>query len=92
MWTCAARSALLLVALAMPAVAAPPPGAQGCDGCHGQRAEAVIPPLRGRGADDVAAALLAFRRGERPATVMDRIARGFSEDELRAIAAYVVAP
>jgi cytochrome c553 len=28
----------------------------------------------------------AFRSGARPATVMDRIAKGFTEDEVRAIA------
>jgi cytochrome c553 len=31
----------------------------------------------------------AFRTGERPATVMDRIARGFTDEEARAIAAWV---
>jgi len=29
-----------------------------------------------------------FRSGKRPATVMDRIAKGFSDDEIRAIAAW----
>ena len=33
----------------------------------------------------------AFRAGERPATVMDRIAKGFSDDEMRAIAAWYAA-
>jgi cytochrome c553 len=31
----------------------------------------------------------AFRTGERQATVMDRIANGFTDDETRAIAAWV---
>ena len=30
-----------------------------------------------------------FRSGARPATVMDRIAKGFTEDETRAIAAWL---
>jgi cytochrome c553 len=51
-----------------------------------------VPVLQGRTPDDVAAAMRAFREGRRPATVMDRIARGFSEDEARAIAAAVVVP
>ncbi len=34
------------------------------------------------------AAMQAFRTGQRPATVMDRIARGFSDDEIKAIAAW----
>jgi len=51
-----------------------------------------VPVLQGRTPDDVAEAMRAFREGRRPATVMDRIARGFSEDEARAIAAAVVVP
>jgi sulfide dehydrogenase cytochrome subunit len=31
----------------------------------------------------------AFRTGARPATVMDRIAKGFTDEEIRAIAAWV---
>ena len=34
------------------------------------------------------AAMQAFRNGQRPATVMDRIAKGFSDDEIKAIAAW----
>jgi cytochrome c553 len=34
----------------------------------------------------------AFRSRERPSTVMGRIARGFSDDEIRAIAAWVAEP
>jgi cytochrome c553 len=36
------------------------------------------------------AAMQAYRSGQRPATVMDRIAKGFSDDEIRAIAAWFV--
>ena len=42
-------------------------------------------------ADQIAAALAAFRSGERPATVMNRIAKGFSEAESLAIAEWVAA-
>jgi cytochrome c553 len=31
-----------------------------------------------------------FRSGQRPATVMDRIAKGFSDDEIEAIEAWFV--
>jgi len=31
----------------------------------------------------------AFRSGQRPSTVMGRIAKGFSEEEIRRIAAWV---
>jgi cytochrome c553 len=33
----------------------------------------------------------AYRAGERPASVMDRIARGFSDEEIQAIAAWISA-
>lgn len=87
----APRLALLLV-LAMPAFAEEaPPGASSCLGCHSPtRAGAAIPPLRGRDPAEVATLLRAFREGTVPATVMDRLARGFSEAESRAIAEWVV--
>jgi cytochrome c553 len=45
--------------------------------------------VRGREPAEIVAAMQAFRAGERPATVMDRIAKGFSDDEIRAIAAWL---
>jgi sulfide dehydrogenase cytochrome subunit len=71
--------------------AAPPPGASSCSGCHPPSAsvETKVPPLRGQDPAAIVAAILAFRSGERPATVMGRIAKGFSDDEIRAIAAWV---
>ena len=38
---------------------------------------------------EIVAAMQAFRTGERPATVMDRIAKGFTDEETRAIAAWL---
>jgi cytochrome c553 len=35
--------------------------------------------------------MAAFRDGSRPATVMTRIAKGFSDDELHAITAWLAA-
>jgi cytochrome c553 len=69
--------------------AAPPPGASSCSGCHG--AGAAPPALTGRNATEIVAALDAFRTGTRPATVMDRIAKGFSHDQSVAIAAWFAA-
>ncbi|MBR0667442.1 cytochrome C [Roseomonas hellenica] len=87
----APRLALLLL-LAVPAHAEEaPPGASGCFGCHSPtRADAAIPSLRGRDPAEVATLLRAFREGTRPSTVMDRLARGFTEAESRTIAAWVV--
>lgn len=73
--------------------AEPPPGATSCSGCHppAASAETKLPPLRGQNAAEIVAAMEAFRSGERPSTVMGRIAKGFSDDEIRAIAAWLAA-
>ena len=81
----AVTAALVLCLVAPGALAqSAPPGALACGGCHG--AAGAVPPLQGRGAAEIAAAMQAFRTGARPATVMDRIAKGFSDDESKAIA------
>jgi cytochrome c553 len=66
--------------------ASPPPGALSCSGCHG--GVAPLPALAGRDPAVVVGALDGFRDGTRQATVMDRIAKGFSHDEVVAIAAW----
>ena len=84
----------MAVAWYQPLLAAsdPPPGATSCSGCHSPGATAsVIPRLYGRDAGDIATAMAGFRDGSRPATVMNRIAKGFTDDELRAIAAWLAA-
>jgi cytochrome c553 len=81
----------LLIPLAGPAVAAEaPPGASSCSGCHPVSAavQTPVPRLVGRRAAEIVAAMQGFRTGQRPATVMDRIAKGFSDDETAAIAAW----
>ena len=69
--------------------AAPPPGALSCSGCHG--GVAPLPVLAGRDPDEVIARMDEFRSGTTTATVMDRIAKGFTDDEIRAIAAWYAA-
>ncbi len=70
-----------------------PPGAAACSGCHPPSAEAgaAVAPLNGRAAEEIVSAMQAFRSGSREATVMDRIAKGFSDEETRAIAAWLAA-
>jgi cytochrome subunit of sulfide dehydrogenase len=86
-----------LVALSFAAAQAaslePPAGASSCTGCHPVSAgvETPVPGLAGRSAADIVAAMGAFRSGQRPATVMDRIAKGFTVDETQAIAAWYAA-
>jgi len=70
-----------------------PPGALSCSGCHPPVATAgtPVPPLAGGDANAIVAAMQSFRSGQRSATVMDRIAKGFTDDEIRAIAAWYAA-
>jgi cytochrome c553 len=87
----AALGMLSLVLASTPAAAqqASPAGAESCTGCHAPAARGTtIPALEGRPAPELAALLQDFRAGRRHATVMDRIAKGFSPDELDAIAAW----
>ncbi|WP_315834309.1 c-type cytochrome [Bradyrhizobium prioriisuperbiae] len=87
-------SMVLLIAAvgasAAPACAAslPPTGAASCSGCHGASA-AAVPRITGRDAGEILTLIAAFRDGSRPATVMGRIAKGYSDDELRPIAAWL---
>lgn len=67
---------------------APPPGATACSGCHAG-ADNAMPSLQGRSASDIEAAMAAYRAGAREATVMDRIAKGFSESETKDIASWL---
>jgi cytochrome subunit of sulfide dehydrogenase len=86
----------LLVAFAGPVgatAADAPPGASSCSGCHATNAAVPtpVPQLVGRPAAEIVTAMQTFRAGQRPATVMDRIAKGFSESEIAAIAAWYAA-
>jgi sulfide dehydrogenase cytochrome subunit len=86
----AAATALASVSAASAASGEAPAGAAACSGCHpaAAQAETPVPPLAGRDPEQIVSAMRAFRSGQRPATVMDRIAKGFSDDEIQAIAAW----
>ena len=67
-----------------------PPGAASCSGCHAASAsvQTPVPPLSGRPAADTVSQMAEFKSGARKGTIMDRIAKGFTEDETRAIATW----
>jgi cytochrome c553 len=50
-----------------------------------------MPAIQGRPAEEIVSAMRAYRNGERSPTVMDRIAKGFSDEEIRAIALWLSA-
>src|SRR5262245_30457180 len=87
----AAAAALAVTSIAHAADA--PPGASSCSCCHPATAGIAtpVPRLVGRDAAQITTAMTEFRTGKRPATVMDRIAKGFTDDETKAIAAYFAA-
>jgi sulfide dehydrogenase cytochrome subunit len=61
-----------------------------CSGCHpaARSAQTTVPRLIGRNPADIVTAMQAFKSGQLPSTVMDRIAKGFSDDEVKAIATW----
>jgi cytochrome c553 len=80
------RGALVAAALLLGA-AAPPPGATNCSGCHNSNAL----PIDGQNAGALSATMLAYRSGERPSTVMGRLMKGLTPEQITAIAAWVSA-
>ncbi len=64
-----------------------------CFSCHGPdgRSAGAMPVIAGKSAAYIAAKLAAFKSGAAEATVMNRIARGFSEAEIKAVAKYLAA-
>jgi len=66
-----------------------------CAACHGTDGRAAageaMPRLAGQPREALAAALRAFGDGSRPATVMHQLAKGYSNEEIDALAAYFAA-
>lgn len=86
-----AAATLLLSGAAFAASPEPPGGAAACSGCHATNpaAETPVPRINGQAADTLMAAMAAFRSGQKPSTVMGRIAKGYTDEELRPIAAWL---
>ena len=66
-----------------------------CAQCHGTDGRAVegqaLVRLAGMPQDYLLNQLMAFRSGQRPATVMHQITRGYSQEQLETVAAYFAA-
>lgn len=87
----AALAALFVTPLAAAHAAGPAPlAAQGCLGCHGANAlgAGAVPGLAGRDAAELVAIMQAYRSDARPGTIMNRIARGYTEAEIAAVSAH----
>jgi sulfide dehydrogenase cytochrome subunit len=59
-----------------------------CHGTDGRGDGKLMPPLAGMPREHIAAQMHAFRNGQRPATVMHQIAKGYSDAEIDALAAW----
>lgn len=61
-----------------------------CAGCHGTHGVSVgaAPSLKGLPVDYLKTAMMDFKSGKRPATIMGRIAKGYSDADIAAIADY----
>lgn len=67
----------------------------GCQGCHGNAGAGAggIPSIAGTMSHaDFVAAMKAFQGNARPASVMNRIARGYTEEELALLATRYAKP
>jgi len=86
----AAAIGVASIAAAVVASAEPPAGAAACSGCHpaSTRVTSPVPRLAGLDRAAIVRAMQDFRSGTRAGTVMDRIAKGFTEAEVQAIAAW----
>lgn len=60
-----------------------------CDACHGPNGNSfgpAIPSIAGMNDLYLTDAMMQYKSGERPSTIMGRIAKGYTDDELKAIA------
>ncbi|MBM3353295.1 MAG: cytochrome C [Betaproteobacteria bacterium] len=88
-----------LALAAAPAIAQDVQGrnlASACAICHGTEGRVVpdkspLIPLAGLPSEHIASQMRAFRDGKRPATVMHQIAKGYTEAEINAMAAWYAA-
>jgi sulfide dehydrogenase cytochrome subunit len=89
----AAAIGLLSIAAAVVASAEPPAGAVSCSGCHpaSSKVTSPVPRLAGQDRAAIVRAMQEFRSGQRAGTVMDRIAKGFTDDEIQALATWFAA-
>lgn len=69
--------------------------ASSCANCHGTNGNAaagsVVPGLAGYNRDTFIANMTAFKTGEKPATIMHQISKGYSDQQIVELANYFAA-
>ena len=94
------HAVLMIAASALAAAAAPAHGqgdaargrdlAATCANCHGSggKAQPPLPALAGQSKADLVQKMNDFRDGKRPATIMHQIAKGYTNEQVEAMAAW----
>jgi cytochrome subunit of sulfide dehydrogenase len=92
------KAALLVAALAFSGAASAQEATRNmaaacaiCHGTDGRSATKDIVPLAGLPAAHIASQMRAFRDGQRPATVMHQIAKGYTDQQIDAMASWFAA-
>ena len=62
--------------------------AYACAGCHGTNGHGIAPTpsIAGKPEDDFVKAMLDFKSGKRESSIMNRIARAYTEEDIEAMA------
>ena len=64
-----------------------------CANCHGTNGQARgdLKPLAGMNAQTIVAAMAGYKSGDVPATIMHQIAKGYTDEQIKLVAAYFAA-
>jgi sulfide dehydrogenase cytochrome subunit len=67
--------------------------AAACANCHGTdgRAQPGMEPLAGVSKDEIVKKMQDFKAGRKPATIMHQLAKGYTDEQIVAIAGYFAA-
>jgi cytochrome c553 len=67
--------------------------AASCANCHGTDgvSQGTVPSLAGQSSQDIVAKMKEFKAGTRPATIMQQLAKGYTDDQIERAAAYFAA-
>jgi len=67
--------------------------AAGCANCHGTNGQALqgMEPLAGVSQEDIIKKMQDFKTGRKPATLMHQLSKGYSDEQIQAIAGYFAA-
>lgn len=62
-----------------------------CYGCHGADgiSKGSVPSLKGMSESHVITSMMDFKSDKRPATIMNRIAKGYTDEEIKALGKFV---